>query len=97
MVQASKATAVSVALFQSQVVSTIVSAMDSAQLYLVTSCEEPKQAWNALKNHFERETLANKLLLKKQYFHSQMKEGTSVDQHLKQMKDVTCGNWGAYF
>ena len=31
-------------------------AMDSAQLYLVTSCEELKQAWNALKNHFERET-----------------------------------------
>ena len=63
--------------------------MDSAQLYLVTSCEEPKQAWNALKNHFERKTLANKLLLKKQYFRSKMKECTSVDQHLKRMKDIT--------
>ena len=49
---------------------TIVLAMDSAQLYLVTSCEEPKQAWNALKSHFEREFLANKLLLKKQYLRS---------------------------
>ena len=89
MVQASKATAVAVALFQSRVVLTIVSAMVSARLYLVTLCEEPKQAWNALKNHFERETLANKLLLKKQYFLSEMKEGTSVDQHLKHMKDIT--------
>jgi len=88
-VLASEATA---ALFQSRLhkaFSTIVLAMDSAQLYLVTSCEEPKQAWNALKNHFERETLANKLLLKKQYFRSEMKEGTSVDQHLRNMKDIT--------
>ena len=44
---------------------------------------------DALKNHFERETLANKLLLKKQYFRSEMKEGTSVDKHLKYMKDIT--------
>ena len=69
--------------------STIVLAIDSAQLYLITSCEEPKQAWDALKKHFERETLANKLFLKKQYFRSEMKEGTSVEQHLKHMKDIT--------
>ena len=69
--------------------STIVLAIESAQLYLVTSCEEPKQAWDVLKKHFERETLANKLFLKKQYFRSEMKEGTSVDQHLKHMKDIT--------
>ena len=90
-VLASEATAAAAALFQSQLhkaFSTIVLAIDSAQLYLVTSCEQPKQAWDALKNHFERETLANKLLLKKQYFRSEMKEGTSVDQHLKHMKDI---------
>ena len=88
---ASEATAAAAALFQSRLhkaFSTIVLAIDSAQLYLVTSCEQPKQAWDALKNHFERETLANKLLLKKQYFRSEMKEGTSVDQHLKHMKDI---------
>ena len=88
---ASEATAAAAALFQSwlhKAFSTIVLAIDSAQLYLVTSCEQPKQAWDALKNHFERETLVNKLLLKKQYFRSEMKEGTSVDQHLKHMKDI---------
>ena len=91
-VLASEASAAAEALFQSRLhkaFSTIVLAIDSAQLYLVTSCDDPKQAWNALKNHFERETLANKLLLKKQYFRSEMKEGTSVDQHLKHMKDIT--------
>ena len=69
--------------------STIVLAINTAQLYLVTSCEEPQQAWDALKRHFERETLANKLFLKKQYFRTEMKEGTSVEQHLKHMKDIT--------
>ena len=42
-----------------------------------------------MKNHFERETLANKLLLKKHYFRSEIKEGTLVDQHLKHMRDIT--------
>ena len=71
--------------------STIVLAIDRAQLYLVTSCEEPKQAWDTLKknNYLEQETLANKLFSKKQYFRSEIKEGTSVEQHLKNMEDIT--------
>lgn len=69
--------------------STMVLAIKTAQLYLVTSCENPKQAWDTLRNHFERETLANKLFLKKQYFRTEMKEGTSMDKHLKHMKDIT--------
>ena len=53
------------------------------------SCEQPKEAWGALRNHFERDTLANKLFLKKQYFHLEMKEGTSIEKHLKHMKELT--------
>ena len=33
--------------------STIVLAISTQQLYLITSCEQPKDAWNALRNHFE--------------------------------------------
>ena len=69
--------------------STIVMAISTSQLYLITSCECPKEAWNALRNHFERETLANKLFLKKQYFRTEMKEGTSMEVHLKHMKEIT--------
>ena len=69
--------------------STIVLAIKTTQLYLVTSCEDPKQTWDTLRNHFERDTLANKLFLKKQYFRTEMKEGTSMEQHLKHMKDIT--------
>ena len=69
--------------------STIVMAISTPLLYLVTSCEQPKDVWDTLRKHFERETLANKLFLKKQYFRMEMKEGTSVDEHLKQMKEIT--------
>ena len=47
--------------------STIFLALSSSQLYLVTSCDSFKAAWDALRNHFERDTLANKLFLRKQY------------------------------
>ena len=40
-----------------------------------------------MRNHFECETLANKLFLK--YFRDQMKEGTSIEDHLKYMKEIT--------
>ena len=69
--------------------STTVLGIDSAQLYLITSSEEPKQAWDALRKHFEGETLVNKLFLKKRYFRSKMKECTLVEQDLKLMKDIT--------
>ena len=43
-----------------------------------------------MKNHLEREILAKKLLLKKKkYFRSELKEGTSVDQHHLKHKDIT--------
>ncbi len=45
--------------------STIVMVVSPSQLYLITCCDSPKEAWDALKSHFERDTLANKLLLKK--------------------------------
>ena len=69
--------------------STIVMSISSSQLYLITSCEEPARAWTALRNHFERDTLVNKLMLKKQYFRMEMKEGTSMEMHIKNMKELT--------
>lgn len=57
--------------------------------HLVTSCTEPKEAWGALRSHFERDTLANKLFLKKRFFRMEMKEETTVEKHLKSMKELT--------
>ena len=44
--------------------STIALAVCTSQLYLITLCEKPKDVWDALRNNFERQTLANKLFLK---------------------------------
>ncbi len=63
--------------------------ISTAQLYLVTSCESPKDVWDTLRSHFERDTLANKLFLKKKYFRKEMKASTSVEVHLKEMKELT--------
>ena len=56
--------------------STMVMAISLSQLYLVTSCDGPIGAWKTLRNHFECDTLVNRLLLKKQYFCTEMKEGS---------------------
>ena len=66
--------------------STLVLAIGTSQLYLVTSCETPKDVWDALRSHFERNMLANKLFLKKRFFRM---EGTMVENHLKEMKKLS--------
>ena len=67
--------------YRVKAVSTLVMAITTPQLYLVTSCEGPKEMWDALRG---RETLANKLFLKKQYFRKEIKESTSMEMHLKE-------------
>ncbi len=67
----------------------IVMSVSSSLIYLITSCEKPADAWKTLRDHFERDSLVNKLMLKKRYFRMEMKEGTSVETHMKCMKEVT--------
>eukprot|EP00795_Rhopilema_esculentum_P017528 gene17528-biopygen6440 len=67
---------------------TLVMGIQSNLIYLVTSCETPKDLWDTLKAYFERDTIANKLFLKRQYFTSKMLEGQSVQDHLKRMKEI---------
>ena len=74
---------------EQKALSLIVLSMKPSQLYLVTSCENPQEAWKALANHFEQKTLANKLFLKKRYFGMEMKGGNAVEAHLKEMKELT--------
>ena len=57
--------------------STIVMAISTPQLYLVTSCEKPKEAWDKLCEHFECKTLANKTLFKEAVF-SVRNEGGNI-------------------
>lgn len=68
--------------------SQIVLAVSDEFIYLITECETPKEAWDKLQSHFERDTLANRIYLKKQYFRAVMKDGECVEVHLKRMKDI---------
>ena len=61
----------------------------SSLIYLVTSCSTPHGVWETLKTQFERNALANKLFLERQYFTIKIKEGQSVRDHLKCMKEIT--------
>lgn len=55
----------------------------------IIGCTSAEEAWSTLKKHFERETLANKLFLKKTYLRCEMKHGANMDSHLKWMKELT--------
>lgn len=75
-------------LHSQKALSQIVLAVSDEFIYLITECETPKAAWDRLQSHFERDTLANRIYLKKQYFRAIMKDGESVEAHLKRMKDI---------
>lgn len=68
---------------------TLVMGISSSLIYLITSCDNPKDIWDTLRAQFERNTLANKLFLKRQYFTTKMKENQSLDAHLRNMKELT--------
>ena len=72
-----------------QAMSVIVLSISDNLLYLITTCNSPKAVWDPLQSHFERDTLSNKLFLKKKYFRAVMKEGASIEEHLKYMKETT--------
>ena len=72
-----------------QAMSLIVFSVSDNLMYLITTCKSPKEAWDILQGHFERNTLTNRLFLKKQYFRAVMPEGASVEQHIRYMKEQT--------
>jgi len=73
----------------SKAMSIIILSVSDDLLYLITSCTEPKQAWGTLQQHFERDTLTNRLFLKKRYFRTVMGENASIEQHIRYMKELT--------
>jgi len=67
----------------------IVLGVSAKLLYLITQCETASDAWKKLRGHFERDTLANKLFLKKKFFRLSMAQGCSISEHMKIMKELT--------
>jgi len=74
---------------QQKAMATLVMGISPDFIYLVTSCTTPMGVWVTLKAQFERNTLANKLSLRRQYFTTKMQEGQSVQDHLWCMKVIS--------
>ena len=63
--------------------------VSSLLVYLISDSSTASEAWEKLPTPFERHTVANKLLLKKRYFRIVMEEGSSINHHIKRMKELT--------
>ena len=68
---------------------TIVLSIEPSLLYLLgDDPKEPVDVWNKLKDQFQKKTWANKLVLRRKLHSLRLKEGESVQDHIKQMTEL---------
>ena len=67
---------------------TIVLAVDPSLLYLLGDPQNPVDVWKKLKDQFQKKTWANKLVLKRRLHSLRLKEGSSVQTHIKSMTEL---------
>ena len=65
----------------------IVLAEDPSLLYLLREPEDPRAVWRKLEEQFQRRTWSNKLQLRRKLYGLKLKEGGSVNEHIKTMRD----------
>lgn len=66
----------------------IVLAVDPSLLYLLGEPENPGTVWKRLEEQFQRKTWANKLHLRRKLYALRLKEGGSVNEHIKVMTEI---------
>ena len=72
-----------------QAMSVLVLSVGDEYLYLITECQSAAEVWVKLTGHFERDTLTNRIFLKKKYFRMELKDGLPIESHLRSMKELT--------
>ena len=70
---------------QDRALALVVLSVDPALLYLL---EDPVAVWNKLSTQFQKKTWANKLHLRKNLYSLRLKEGDSVQEHIRMMTEV---------
>ena len=70
---------------------TIGLSVDPTLLYLLHGIDDPKEAWKKLNDQFCKKTWANKLELRKKLHTLKLKEGDSVQEHIRQMTELFRG------
>ena len=66
----------------------IVLSIEPSLLYLVGDPENPVTVWQKLANQFQKKTWANKLELRRKLYAMRLKEGESVQNHVKVMTEI---------
>ena len=66
----------------------VVLSVDPTLLYLIGEPTDPKVVWTKLADQYQRKTWANKLELRRKLHSMRMKEGDSVQGHVRQMTEV---------
>ena len=67
---------------------TIVLAVEPSLLYLIGDPEDPTTVWEKLQAQFQKKTWANKLTLRRRLHSLQLKDGDSVQDHIKCMMEL---------
>ena len=68
---------------------TIVLSMEPSLLYLLgPDPEDPAEVWKKLENQFQKKSWANKLALRRKLYALQLKEGQSIQKHIKEMTEL---------
>ena len=66
----------------------IVLSIDPSLLYLLGDPTDPTAVWERLSTQFQKKTWANKLALRRRLHSLQLKEGQSVQEHVKALTEV---------
>lgn len=67
---------------------TIVLSIELSLLYLIGEPEDPTVVWKKLLDQFQKKTWANKLTLRRKRYSLQLKDGDSVQEHIKVMTET---------
>ena len=67
---------------------TIVLSVDPSLLYLIGDPDDPVVVWNKLADQFQKKTWANKLALRRKLYSLRLKDGDSVQEHVKVMIEI---------
>ena len=70
---------------------TIVLSVDPSLLYLLGEPENPMMVWKKLSDQFQKKTWANKLELRRKLYSLRLKDGESVQNHVKVMTEIFDG------
>ena len=66
----------------------IVLSMEPSLLYLIGDPEDPVKVWEKLSDTFQKKTWANKLEFRRKLYTLRLKDGGSVQEHIKAMTEI---------